>query len=180
MEMLKPPLSLLIVIGLGVAFGCRMCASPHDYTGPVMSPPEQGRSCSSLRAGSAFVGVAAEEQGVLAAAPAPSGPTPNRFSRSVRVTSPPVRGTKSAEYGRPLTPEDLDPFIKLGIPPENILSVTDRPLDEVVENQPTIAADGVTATTEKQPKRLSSVEKNGDTANTGWVRLGNRSSTALR
>lgn len=181
MEVLRAPLSLVMVTGLAVAFGCRMCAGPHDYTGPVMSPPGQGRSRSSLRAGSAFVGVAPEGQGVLAAAVAPSNPTPHKTSHSVRVSSPLVRGKKSAEYGRPLTPEDLDPFIKLGIPAENILSVTDRPLVEVVESQPTVAADALTATAEKQPKRLSAwEEENGDAANTGWVRLGNRNSTALR
>jgi len=45
---------LSAIFGLATIIGCRMCASPHDSCGPVVSAGFSGRGCTSARAGSAF------------------------------------------------------------------------------------------------------------------------------
>jgi len=87
---------------------------------------------------------------------------------------------QSRQLGRPLTREDVDPFVRLGIPPENIVSVTDRPLEPTVDENPQPVPDSLASGSAKAPKPLLS-EKEKDVATTaGWVRLGERTSATLR
>lgn len=180
MEILRATITLTAIAGFAVTFGCRMCASPHDYSGPVVSGGRQCNCYHSERAGSAFAAVAGESHEVLASAPdVPSASHTKTYHPVARSSSFDV-DADSTKLGRPLTRADIDPFVRLGIPAENILSVTDRPIEEDLTRQDQATPNALTSDKEKQPKLLSSLEREENPTSTGWVRLGSRTSAVTR
>ena len=174
MGILRATITLTAIAGFALSLGCRMCASPHDYSGPVVSGGGQCDCYRSQRAGSAFAGVVEETHEVLASA------SQNKTHHSVARSLSPATEYDSTKLGRPLTRADIDPFVRLGIPPENILSVTDRPIEEDLTKQDQATPNALTSDKEKQPKLLSSLEKEENPMSAGWVRLGNRTSAVTR
>ena len=50
-------LGILAIVSLALsAAGCRMCANPYDYCGPVATGGECPQCASTARAGSTFLG----------------------------------------------------------------------------------------------------------------------------
>jgi len=180
MGILRATMTLTVIAGFALSLGCRMCASPHDYSGPVVSGGGQCDCYRSQRAGSAFAGVVEESQEVLASAQDNPSASQNKTHHSVARSLSPATEYDSTKLGRPLTRADIDPFVRLGIPPENILSVTDRPIEEDLPKQDQLTPQSPTSDAEKQPKLLSSLEKEESPTSTGWVRLGNRTSAVTR
>lgn len=178
MRSLRIPGCLVVICS--VLVGCRMCASPYDTAGPVLSHNKCPSCNQKARAGSIFSSamrperngqeLAADEAGVLA----PSVPTPPRGYANDRPR----------RVGTPLSRSEIDPFVELGIPPENIISVTDRPLetedtlasqDNQVDDQ---AVDRIAETPRKSAvqvaSRSSSASSQTSGDDLGWTRMGAR------
>ncbi|MGB4726059.1 MAG: hypothetical protein WBH86_01510 [Thermogutta sp.] len=170
---------LSAIFGLATIIGCRMCASPHDSCGPVVSAGFSGRGCTSARAGSAFAVTAYsdhtdENSPGYASAPHVVGLDSDR--RTVSSSKGPLPRSPH----RPLTPEDIDPFVKLGIPPENILSVTDRPADEPIAQETSPSPQTLVHADPKQPKAPATNADRESVTSAGWTRIGERTSGTLR
>ncbi|GAB6166554.1 hypothetical protein JCM19992_25540 [Thermostilla marina] len=144
---------LLALVGLT---GCRMCASPYDYTGPT-EMHAQCTQCGSQaghsrsRAGSAFAPADAmveqtaseeiiieESQGEVPLDMQARSPLPGRVVPTPRLQAP---------------------EIDFGVPPEHIISITDRRVDEPTESSDSAAtvaskpttSDGWSAKTVSRP-----------------------------
>ena len=124
--------SLLAWISIGlvvVAAGCRMCAHPYDYWGPVLTdgcPAEGGRDA---RAGSILSGVSQ---------PIVEGPlAPEAIMTPEPELAPDVEMSPSPTAAPPSGAADID----FGVDPKMIISVTDRKAGEPGESsaQPTEA-----------------------------------------
>ena len=105
---------------------------------------------------------------------------PGEHDSSKQTTVVRSKVVQPRQLGRPLTREDVDPFVRLGIPPENIVSVTDRPLDQAIDDNPQPAPHSVASGATKEPKPLPSQQARDGAAMTGWVRLGERTPATLR
>ncbi len=122
--------------------GCRMCASPYDYCGPTLSGrPGQADcvSCSPLapRAGSA---VAPAPDETLLTYANDSSDVPLASDSAAPLETPDQRledrprlsGDLPARLPSPFV-RSSEPVIDFGIPPENIISITDRKLEDTPE-----------------------------------------------
>lgn len=122
--------------------GCRMCASPYDYCGPTLSGrPEQADcvSCSPLapRAGSAVAPAPDEtllsysndpsDVPVVSDAATPFATPDERFEDRPSLSSD-LPARRPSPFVR-----STEPVIDFGIPPENIISITDRKLEDAPE-----------------------------------------------
>lgn len=169
--------------------GCRMCSSPFDGCGPVM---DGGRpTCQpGYRAGSILgpqMPAVPPRHAIQEANPLvrkrPDLPSAPRIAGSTRQS--PSHLPEQTLLGPPLTLQEMEPFVELGIPPENIISVTDRPLSEV--EQSAVAAEPPEerrSSPEKTEiaghKSLSSTRSPNPTPSAdGWIRLGS-GATSLR
>ncbi len=166
------------ILGLVATFGCRMCASPHDCCGPVISGGACSGSGSSARAGSAFAATMYSEQ-THEETPGYTFAPHVVGSDSERVTVSPSKGTLPRYPHRPLMREDLDPFLRLGIPAENIISVTDRPADEPVAQETSPSPQALARIDSKEPKPLAAAKQEVATS-AGWTRIGDRTSATRR
>lgn len=181
MPVLKASIALSVILGFAVTVGCRMCASPYDNTGPVISSDDCGRCRSSGRAGSAFAqAIQEQDQGVATVTGRATMKGQEEGENVGKTAAAGARVFQPRHLGRPLTREDIDPFVRLGIPPENILSVTDRPLEETIDENQHPASQSLASGAKKEPKPLPSEKGESGTTTAGWVRLGERTSATLR
>lgn len=135
------------VCGIAALFaattGCKMCAHPYDYCGPTFTggtyaAGPHGRAGSILSGGPVAGAVAAEtsyqETTLEGPQPTPTGPAPP--APKPNPTPPAKRPNGSFAPGQ-------SPDINQGIPQENVISVTDRRIDEspsaVAQGSPTPA-----------------------------------------
>lgn len=178
MRTIKAFIVFSTILGLVAPVGCRMCASPHDSCGPVISGGGRSGECSSARAGSAFAATRYSEQ-TNEEVPGYTFVPHVLGSDSEQVTVSPSRGPLPRYPHRPLTREDLDPFLKLGIPAENIISVTDRPADETVAQETSPSPQASARVDSKEPKPLGAANQEVATS-AGWTRIGERTSATRR
>lgn len=184
---------LYIVATLIFLSGCRMCASPYDYCGPTFlgrSGEGDCQSCSpsAPRAGSA---IAPAFDDVLLT----SSDTPTDVPIVADDASPvesfverrEERSTLSADSPVRLPPpyaQSIEPVIDFGIPPENIISITDRKLDEapVLDSSPEPTSPSpvprsivaARSSTGDPPRRTVPARPVSDD---GWTARGNRPET---
>ncbi|GAB4140198.1 MAG: hypothetical protein Kow0040_28600 [Thermogutta sp.] len=180
---------LYILATLIFLSGCRMCASPYDYCGPTFlgRAGEGGcNSCSPVapRAGSAVAPVSDDvllsASGTATDAPVvedPSLPFEPEENRPLLSTDRPVK--LSPPYAR-----SIEPVIDFGVPPENIISITDRKLEDAPDlgSSPSPAAPSsasqstVAARTgsSDSPRRTIPARTVSDD---GWTARGNRPET---
>lgn len=170
--------------------GCRMCSSPFDGCGPVVG--EGPSACHpGYRAGS-ILGPKVP--------PALAESTPQNADSIVRKRSEShgaqrmmgaarpnlPHSEEETLLGPPLTLHEIEPFVELGIPPENIISVTDRPLSEreppgVASKSPVDPAplpeETEIADQKSPPAPRTAISS---PAADGWTRLGSRSGSPRR
>jgi len=171
-----------VAAGLVTMLGCRMCCSPYDEAGPVLDEHGRPIASSHYRAGS-----------ILQARPpvshsAAGGLSPSSHLVHVdegypkKITGVSTQDATSETIpevtGRPLTREEMEPFIELGIPPENIISIEDRPLSEV-QNTPHGHSEVASAASGDQREHASPAPKplvpsGSQPSQDGWTRLGSR------
>ncbi|GEM_PF-781023 len=127
---------LYILATLILLSGCRMCSSPYDYCGPTFLGHSDGSDCHSCspvagRAGSAI----APSQDLLMTADETSGASGDveeTVSEEDTATASEFRPAPAADYTTHLrSPYTIthEPVIDFGVPPENIISITDRKLE---------------------------------------------------
>ena len=181
---------LYILATLIFLTGCRMCASPYDYCGPTLSGhsgPSDCVSCSPLapRAGSAVAPV--PDDALLTSSNEPSDvpvvsdevipfETPGKRAEARPRLYTDLPGKLPAPYAR-----STEPVIDFGIPPENIISITDRKLEDapVLDSSPspsvppTAPRSVVAARTDTgdSPRRTIPARPISDD---GWTARGNR------
>lgn len=184
---------LYIVATLIFLSGCRMCASPYDYCGPTFlgrSGEGDCQSCSPLapRAGSS-IAPAFDHALLTSSDTATDLPIVVDDSRAVApfLTQGEERSTLSADSPVRLPPpyaRSIEPVIDFGIPPENIISITDRQLDEapVLESSPDPTSPSpvprsivaARSSTGDPPRRTIPARPVSDD---GWTARGNRPET---
>ncbi len=178
----------LLTAGFVTLLGCRMCCSPYDEAGPVLNEHGRPIASSRYRAGS----ILQTQPSVSPAVKAGISPS-NRLGHTQKSYPKKVTGvgvqTATSEripetMGKPLTREEMEPFIDLGIPPENIISIEDRPLSEV---QSTLSAESEVASSIPRDRREPAnpapkplVSSGSQPNHDGWIRLGSRTGTTLK
>jgi len=125
--------SLLTWIPLGllvVAAGCRMCAHPYDYWGPVLTGGCPAEGGGDARAGSILSGIG---QPIAEGQPAPE---------VIMTPEPQPAPDTDTTAGPMVAPPSNVPNIDFGVDPKMIISVTDRKLGESDQSsqQPTQAS----------------------------------------
>lgn len=148
-----------------VAAGCRMCAHPYDYCGPVVDDPQA--CCPNARAGSILAtggGYGADAGTLTPTEAATKGKQPTKApTRALSPPKPvaPTRAPRRAPTPAPApAPANTAPANQSaskffpGIPRENILSITDRRLDEVQKptDTPVAQEEAAPSTTESTGK----------------------------
>lgn len=125
------------------AAGCRMCAHPYDYCGPIVGDPLG--CCPTARAGSILTaGSPGTLEGTVTPTESATSAQPTKAPQRTRALAPPKPVPNSVPSPRRApTPAPAPAPAKTapadqsaahffpGIPRENILSITDRRLDEV-------------------------------------------------
>lgn len=124
-----------MLLSLAAATGCRMCAHPYDYCGPIVSQGCHGMQChETYRAGSIL-----SEAGPMEGAPipmdapildAPAAPASAEPAMDYSYSGPQPRVNLPASGGRRARVSDPafanDPEIAGGV----ILSITDRKVED--------------------------------------------------
>ena len=128
---------IVIVVGLvAVTTGCRMCAHPFDYSGPVLDGTCDGQAdcgCDTCdgqaggggRAGSILSG--GMHPSVISQPVAHTQPTPATVHSAAPRPIPTASGRGNAAGNVTAGPE-------FGIDPKLIISVTDRKVEEVQQD----------------------------------------------
>ncbi|OHB83386.1 MAG: hypothetical protein A2V98_12435 [Planctomycetes bacterium RBG_16_64_12] len=122
--MSRTTFALIAIALVGMAAGCRMCASPYDYCGPTFTGA-CGEECSqTARSGSVLSGYVA--------------PYPD----DGYLQEPVLPGDETALYNDEAAPQDdeaapQDDEMASGI----ILSVTDKKVDEAAEAEPQVVGE---------------------------------------
>ncbi|MGB9687921.1 hypothetical protein [Thermogutta sp.] len=175
----------LLAVGLVTLLGCRMCCSPYDQAGPVLREDGRPTPSSHYRAGSILQRQPPVSHPEAASISSSRHPGHARKIYPKKNTSVSVQAATSERIpeplGKPLTREEMEPFIDLGIPPENIISIEDRPLSEV-KDRPEADSQLASAPSNGQQERSISVPKalmpsGSQPSQDGWTRLGSRTGT---
>ncbi|NMC21476.1 MAG: hypothetical protein GYA33_13775 [Thermogutta sp.] len=185
---------LYILAALILLSGCRMCASPYDYCGPTFLGRSGEGDCASCsprapRAGSAVAPV--PDDTLLSSSDDPT----EDLTEDLIVTEDAIPFETSVEQAedhlmrytdRPAKlpspyARSIEPVIDFGVPPENIISITDRKLEDaaVADSSPSSAApasapqSAVAARTDSgdSPRRAVTARAVSDD---GWTARGNR------
>lgn len=175
------------VAALAGLSGCRMCCNTYDHCGPVVRGGQpvchaRDRAGSVLSTSHVHPEITEEMPGPVTSV----RPSSDRLgTRQVAASQSPSRSRlETAPLGPPLKAEDIDPFVRLGIPPENIIAVEDRALSEVDDTSPASepAAAARVATSPRPLVQPASTSRPGavSSSSDGWTRLGDRGQTTLR